>query len=229
MEISSAEFLSDCDSPAKPTQQRLKESRPSFGIHSPAKTSTWWIDWAECLVKRRQGHDVQVAVLEPGPDGFVLAQFEGATKFVTEMPNLFLKQHTGKQHTAGKSSAKVSKKPAAGVAILRKPAAASSAADVSAAPAAAAACQLVKIDEEACEASPEEKHLGSILKVCKTCASKQSYVQAVLQNKKKKLLMAKNHAEIITTLFALAERKRASQDFDALKAELLAERAKLVL
>ena len=64
---------------------------------------------------------------------------------------------------------------------------------------------------------------------------KQSYVQAVLQNKKKKLLisvpesMAKNHAEIITTLFALAERKCASQDFDALKAELLAERAKLVL
>ena len=177
MEISSAEFLSDCDSPAKPTQQRLKESRSSFGIHSPAKTSTWWIDWAECLVKRRQGHDVQVAVLEPGPDGFVLAQFEGATKFVTEMPNLFLKQHTGKQHTAGKSSAKVSKKPAAGVAILRKPAAASSAADVSAAPAAAAACQLVKIDEEACEASPEEKHLGSILKVCKTCASMQAVLR----------------------------------------------------
>ena len=234
MEISSAEFLSDCEAPTKPTQQRLKESRSSFGIESPAKTSTWWVDWAECLVKRRQGHDIQVAVLEPGPDGFVLAQFE-AEKFVTEMPNLYLKQHTGKQHTAGKSSAKVSKKPAAGVAILRKGAAASSAADVSAAPAAAAACELVKIDEEACEASPEEKPLGSILKVCKTCASKQSYVQAVLQNKKKKLLiavpesMAKNHAEIITTLFAFAERKFASQDFDALKKELLAERAKLVL
>ena len=234
MEISSAEFLSDCEAPTKPTQQRLKESRSSFGIKSPAKTSTWWIDWAECLVKRRQGHDIQVAVLEPGPDGFVLAQFE-AEKFVTEMPNLYLKQHTGKQRTAGKSSAKVSKKPAAGVAILRKAAAANSAADVSAAPAAAAACELVKIDEEACEASPEEKPLGSILKVCKTCASKQSYVQAVLQNKKKKLFSLVRRKAWLRTMLKLLPLclLLRSESLQArilmLKKELLAERAKLVL
>ena len=226
MEISSVERLSDGETPIKPTEQRLKESMRSFGICSPVKVACW-IDWAECLVKRRRGSDIEVAVLEPGPAGYVLARFEDS-QVTTEMPNLFLKHNTGKQPPGSKSSAKVSKKPAAGVFSLKKKPA-------SAEPLPAPASEGVLADEEAGSASLEGRPVSKILRVMKTCASKQSYVQAVLSDKKKKLLvsvpesMSKNHANIVGQLFSLAEGKCASKDFDALKVELLAERAKLLV
>ncbi|CAE7844166.1 Ank3 [Symbiodinium microadriaticum] len=70
------------------------------------------------MKKMRPDGEIEVASMRPGPDGFVIAQFQGEAEQVTEVPNFSYELKSGKTKKQPK------KKPAA---ALKKPAAATAA------------------------------------------------------------------------------------------------------
>ena len=182
----------------------------------------------------RPDGEIEVASMRPGPDGFVIAQFQGEAEQVTEVPNFSYELKSGKTKKQPK------KKPAA---ALKKPAAATAAEKPAEDPdEPLSTVAVVPAEEEPAAAAADSPPLQDrkIVSLHFVKATEKSYIQAKLENlssKKKKLVVnldkkkTANFVEIMERVMTRAEsvlKLCKSTTFQELKETMVKYRDELV-
>ena len=186
------------------------------------------------MKKMRPDGEIEVASMRPGPDGFVIAQFQGEAEQVTEVPNFSYELKSGKTKKQPK------KKPAA---ALKKPAAATAAEKPAEDPdEPLSTVAVVPAEEEPAAAAADSPPLQDrkIVSLHFVKATEKSYIQAKLENlssKKKKLVVnldkkkTANFVEIMERVMTRAEsvlKLCKSTTFQELKETMVKYRDELV-